>query len=513
MPAKRLSMRKIKEVLRLKWLNQLSDRKIAQSCNISRPAVVNYIERAKQAGLSWPLPDTLTDIELERLLYPTQKPRSAGDLVWPDWSLIRQELQKKNVTLFLLWQEYREQHPKGYQYSWFCDQYRSWLGQRDLSMRQTHRAGEKLFVDYAGQTMPVIDPRTGEIRSAQIFVAVLGASNYSYAEATWTQSLADWIGSHQRAFSFFGGLPEVVIPDNLRSGVTKANRYEPDLNPTYLEMATHYGVAIVPTRVRKPKDKAKAEVGVQIVERWILASLRHHMFFSLAELNQAVQQLLVKLNQRSFKKLPGSRIDHFQNLEQPALKPLPATPYVYAEWKVVRVHIDYHVDIEGHYYSVPYQWVKQQLDARITAQTVELFHQGQRLASHPRSWLKGRHTTVNAHRPESHRQYGDWSPERFMRWADKIGTATGQVIRTVLQERRHPEQGYRSCLGILRLAKAYSDARLEAACTRALLLGTYRYKSIESILKHGLDCQSVAVAEESTLPQQHENIRGSEYFH
>jgi transposase len=506
-------MRKIKEVLRLKWLNQLSDRKIAQSCNISRPAVVNYIERAEQAGLSWPLPDTLTDVELERLLYPAQKPRSAADLVWPDWSLIRQELQKKNVTLFLLWQEYREHHPKGYQYSWFCDQYRSWLGQRDLSMRQTHRAGEKLFVDYAGQTMPVIDPGTGEIRSAQIFVAVLGASNYSYAEATWTQSLADWIGSHQRAFSFFGGLPELVIPDNLRSGVTKANRYEPDLNPTYLDMATHYGVAIVPTRVRKPKDKAKAEVGVQIVERWILASLRNHTFFSLAELNQTIQQLLVKLNQRPFKKLPGSRLEHFQNLEQPALKPLPATPYVYAEWKVVRVHIDYHVDIEGHYYSVPYPWVKQQLDARITAYTVELFHKGQRLASHARSWLKGRHTTVNAHRPESHRQYGDWSPERFMRWADKIGTATGQVIRTVLQERRHPEQGYRSCLGILRLAKAYSDARLEAACTRALLLGTYRYKSIESILKHGLDCQSVAVVEESTLPQQHENIRGSEYFH
>jgi transposase len=506
-------MRKTKEVLRLKWLNQLSDRKIAQSCNISRPAVVNYIERAEQAGLSWPLPDTLTDVELERLLFPTQKSRSVRDLACPDWSLIRQELQKKNVTLFLLWQEYREQHPTGYQYSWFCDQYRSWLGQRDLSMRQTHRAGEKLFVDYAGQTMPVIDPGTGEIRSAQIFVAVLGASNYSYAEATWAQSLSDWIGSHQRTFSFIGGLPEVVIPDNLRSGVSKANRYEPDLNPTYLEMATHYGVAIIPTRVRKPKDKAKAEVGVQIVERWILASLRTHTCFSLAELNQRIQQLLVKLNQRPFKKLPGSRLEHFQNLEQPALKPLPVTPYVYAEWKVVRVHIDYHVDSEGHYYSVPYPWVKQQLDARITAQTVELFYQGQRLASHPRSWLKGRHTTVNAHRPASHRQYGDWSPERFMRWADKIGTATGQVIRTVLQERRHPEQGYRSCLGILRLAKAYSDARLEAACTRALLLGTYRYKSIESILKHGLDCRSVAVDEESTLPQQHENIRGSEYFH
>jgi transposase len=506
-------MRKIKEVLRLKWANDLSDRKIAQSCNISRPAVANYVERAAQAGLSWPLPDTLTDAELERLLFPTLHKSSARDRVSPDLLKVHQELQKKNVTLFLLWQEYREQHPKGYQYSWFCDQYRNWLGTRDLSMRQTHRAGEKLFVDYAGQTLPVIDPRTGEIRSAQIFVAVLGASNYTYAEATWSQSLPDWIGSHQRSFTFFGGLPELVVPDNLLSGVTKAHRYEPDLNPTYLEMATHYGIAIVPARVRKPKDKAKAEVGVQIVERWILAALRNHTFFSLTELNQTIQQLVLKLNQRPFKKLPGSRSELFQSLDKPALKALPMTPYVYAEWKLVRVHIDYHVDIEGHYYSVPYRLVKQQLDARITENTIEVFNKGERVASHLRSWLKGHHTTLDAHRPEAHRHYGDWSPERFMSWAEKIGSATCQVITVVLQERRHPEQGYRSCLGILRLAKAYSDARLEAACTRALLLGTCRYKSIESILKHGLDSKPVVVEEESALPQQHENVRGSEYYH
>jgi transposase len=506
-------MRKIKEVLRLKWANDLSDRKIAQSCNISRPAVVNYVGRAEEAGLSWPLPDTLTDAELERLLFPALRKSSAIDRVPPDLLKVHQELQKKNVTLFLLWQEYREQHPKGYQYSWFCDQYRNWLGTRDLSMRQTHRAGEKLFVDYAGHTLPVIDPSTGEIRSAQIFVAVLGASNYTYAEATWSQSLPDWIASHQRTFIFFGGLPELVVPDNLRSGVTKAHRYEPDLNPTYLEMATHYGVAIVPARVRKPKDKAKAEVGVQIVERWILASLRNRTFFSLTELNQTIQQLVLKLNQRPFKKLPGSRGERFQSLDKPALKALPMTPYVYAEWKLVRVHIDYHVDIEGHYYSVPYRLVKQQLDARITENTVEVFNKGERVASHLRSWLKGHHTTLNAHRPEAHQHYGDWSPERFMSWAEKIGSATRQVITAVLQERRHPEQGYRSCLGILRLAKAYSDGRLEAACTRALLLGTCRYKSIESILKHGLDSKPVVVEEESALPQQHENVRGSAYYH
>jgi transposase len=308
-------------------------------------------------------------------------------------------------------------------------------------------------------------------------------------------------------------LPELVVPDNLLSGVTKAHRYEPDLNPTYLDMATHYGVAIVPARVRKPKDKAKAEVGVQIVERWILAALRNHTFFSLTELNQTIQQLVLKLNQRPFKKLPGSRSELFQSLDKPALKALPMTPYVYAEWKLVRVHIDYHVDIEGHYYSVPYRLVKQQLDARITENTIEVFNKGERVASHLRSWLKGGHTTLDAHRPEAHRHYGDWSPERFISWAEKIGSATCQVITVVLQERRHPEQGYRSCLGILRLAKAYSDARLEAACTRALLLGTCRYKSIESILKHGLDSKPVVVEEESALPQQHENVRGSAYYH
>lgn len=362
MPANRLSMRKIKEVLRLKWANNLSDRKIAQSCNISRPAVVSYVERARLAGLSWPLSDSLTDAALEQLLFPTQPKSVERDRVLPDWFVIHQELQKKNVTLFLVWQEYREQHPKGYQYSWFCHHYRDWLGRRDYSMRQSHRLGEKLFVDYAGHTVPVIDGRSGEIRATQIFVAVLGTSNYTFAEATWSQSLPDWIGSHQRAFAFFGGLPEVVVPDNLRAGVSKAHRYEPELNPTYHEMATHYGVAIVPARARKPKDKAKAEVGVQVVERWILAALRNRQFFSLVALNQAIATLLIRLNQRPFRKLPGSRLELFQSLERAVLKPLPIQPYVYAEWKLVRVHIDYHVEIDGHYYSAPYQWVKQQLE-------------------------------------------------------------------------------------------------------------------------------------------------------
>ncbi len=511
MPAKRLSMRKIKEVLRLK-ANKISNRQIAKICSISRPTVAEYLLRAQAAQLNWPLPTDLDDGQLEQRLFPPTPKLSASERGVPDWSIVYRELKAKSVTLFLLWQEYRAQHPQGYQYSWFCLQYRDWLGKRDPVMRQHHRAGEKLFVDYAGQTVPVVERTTGESRDAQIFVATLGASNYTYAEATWTQALPDWIASHQRAFQFIDGVTEVVVPDNLRSGVSKAHRYEPDINPTYQDMASHYGVAVVPARVRRPKDKAKVEVGVQVVERWILAALRHHTFFSLSELNQCIGQLLITLNERPFKKLPGCRKSVFESLDKPALKPLPATPYQYAEWKKVRVHIDYHVEIDGHYYSVPYTLIKQQLDARLTSHTVECFHKGQRVASHYRSFQKGRHTTVSEHMPPSHRQYGDWSPQRMLDWAEKIGPETANVVTHILSARRHPQQGYRACLGILRLGKAYAEERLEAACQRAQQLGTYRYKSIESILKNRLENQPLSAQQELSLPQDHGNIRGADYY-
>lgn len=513
MPAQRLSMRKIREVLRLRYGQGLSKRKTAHSCGVSRPTVDEYLRRAEVAGLAWPLPAELNDGELERRLFPPAPNLTPQERGLPDWPSTNLEMKRKGVTLFLLWQEYREAHPQGYQYSWFCLQYRDWLGKRDWVMRQDHQAGEKLFVDYAGHTAAVVDPRTGEIREAQLFVAVLGASNYTYAEATWSQSLSDWIGSHQRTFQYLGGVPEILVPDNLRAGVSKAHRYEPDINPTYQDLAAHYGVTVVPARVRRPKDKAKAEIGVQIVERWILAVLRNRTFFSLNELNQAIQPLLVRLNERPFKKLPGCRKELFETLDAPVLKPLPATPYIYAEWKKVRVHIDYHVEVEGHYYSVPYQLIKQQLDARLTANTLECFHKGQRVASHPRSWLKGRHTTQSEHMPESHRQYGDWSPERLIQWAEKFGSSTAHIIATILSSRHHPQQGYRTSLGILRLGKTYGDDRLEAACQRALLLGTQRYKSIESILKHGLDRQPVPEQQELSLPEDHDNIRGPDYYH
>lgn len=513
MPAKRLSMRKIREVLRLKWGKGMSNRRIAASCGIGRPTVSEYLRRAEEAGLGWPLPDDLDDARLERLLFPPPPDLPAESRGIPDWSHIHTELRHKHVTLFLLWQEYRQNHPEGYQYSWFCEHYRTWRGKLDVVMRQNHRAGEKLFVDYAGQTVPVIDRNTGEIREAQVFVAVLGASNYTFAEATWSQALPDWIGSHVRAFQFLGGVPELVVPDNLKSGVSKAHRYEPDTNPTYQDMASHYGVAVLPARVRKPKDKAKVEGGVLIVERWILAALRHRQFFSLAELNATISKLLVKLNERPFRKLPGCRREHFEQLDRPALQPLPAEPYVYAEWKQARVHIDYHVAVDGHYYSVPYTLIKKQIEVRITRNIIECFYKGNRVASHRRSHHKGSHTTVPAHMPEAHRQAGEWSPERLAKWAAQTGPATEKLIRTVLGSRKHPQQAYRSCLGILRLGKAYGDERLEAACRRALTLGSCRYKSIESILKHRLDEQPVEEQQELPLPDGHDNIRGPAYYH
>jgi transposase len=506
-------MRQIKELLRLSFEVGLKIRPIARSLQISPATVGDYLRRAKVAGLSWPLPVELDEAALEWLLFPPPKP-SAYPRPLPDWAEIHQELKRKGVTLALLWHEYKSIHPEGLQYSQFCEHYRRFAGTLDLVMRQTHQAGEKLFVDYAGQTLPIIDRTSGEIRQAQIFVAVLGASSYTYAEATWTQTLPDWIGSHQRALIFFGCVPTLVVPDNLKSGVTTPCRYEPEPNATYLEFARHYGVAILPARVRRPRDKAKAEVGVQVVERWVLARLRNQTFFCLAELNAAIRTWLEELNRRPFKNLPGSRRTLFEQLDRPAMKPLPIESYVYGEWLKARVHIDYHVEIDDHYYSVPYPLVKQALLGRLTAQTVELFHRGHRVASHPRSQQKGRYTTLPEHMPKAHQAYAQWTPQRLLHWAEQTGPATAQVIATVLASRPHPQQGFRASVGILRLGKTYGDDRLEAACRRAHTVKAYSYKSIASILKNKLDQVPLPAPESAPKPPiAHPNIRGAHYYH
>lgn len=512
MSRRKLSMRKIKEVLRLKWSCGVSGRRIAKSCHISRSAVADCIHRAQAAGLSWPLPDGMNDTQLEALLYPPPAP-SSFQRPMPDWAHIHQDMKGKNVTLFLLWQEYKSHHPDdGFQYSRFSELYREWRGKLTVSMRQTHKAGEKMFVDYAGPTIPIVDRATGEEHPAQVFVAVLGASSYTYAEATMTQALPDWMGSHVRTFEYFGGVPEIVVPDNLKSGVSKPCRYDPDINPSYADLARHYGIAVIPARVRKPKDKSKAEGGVLLVERWIMAALRNRTFFSLTEANAAIRELLVQLNDRPFKKLRGCRRSQFEELDKPALKPLPNTAYEYAEWKKARVGIDYHVDVGGHYYSVPYQLIKQQLDVRITRSTVECFHKGKRVASHIRTDRRG-HTTINEHMPKSHQSYAQWTPERIIRWSRSIGEHTAVVANLIISRRHHPQQGFRACLGLMSMGKKYSNERLEAACNRAIVTNCVSYKSIKSILKTGLDRQPLLEMQAPERTPEHGNIRGPEYFH
>ena len=504
-------MRQIREVLRLE-AEGLSDRAIAESLRLPRTTVRRYRRRAREAGLVWPLPEGLLESELEARLFPPAPPVGLHERPEPDWPAIHKELRRPGVTLQLLWLEYKEAHPEGYQYSRFCGLYRGWKGQLDPVLRQEHRAGEKLFVDYAGQTVPVVDPDTGEVREAQVFVGVLGASNYTYAEATWSQTLPDWIGSHVRMFAALGGVPKLVVPDNLLSGVRKPCRYDPDANPTYQEMAAHYGVGVLPARSNKPRDKAKVESGVLIVERWILARLRNHTFFSLSELNREIRRLCSELNDRPFQKLPGTRRSLFETVERAALRPLPAEPYVFAEWKKAVVNIDYHVAVDHHFYSVPHRLLRERVEVRLSTSTVEIFHDGKRVALHRRSRHRGRATTDPLHRPKAHREHLAYPPSRLIRWAEKTGPETAAIVTRILEERLHPEQGYRPCLGILRLGDRYSPERLEAACRRARRIQGVSYRSIKSILEHGLD--QLPLEEQATLelPQVHDNIRGPSYY-
>lgn len=508
-------MRKVKEILRLRHACGLSERQIAESCNLSKGSVSNYLRRAEAVNLSWPLPEELDDTALEAKLFAARARAARPE---PDWEEVHKERQRKGVTLLLLWQEYKAQHPTGYEYAAFTIHYRRWLGEQGVTMRQVHAAGEKLFVDYAGITLAITDPGSGEVRQGQVFVAVLGASNYTYTEVTESQSGEDWLGSHRRALEFFGGVPKVVVPDNLKAGVKKSCRYEPELNPAYAEFAEHYGLAVVPARVRKPRDKAKAEVGVQIVERSILARLRDRSFFSLREANEAVWELLVELNTKPFQKLSGSRHSTFVELEKALLQPLPSEPYNVASWKKAKVNIDYHVEVSGHYYSVPYQHARQDVEIRLSEATIEVYRQGKRIASHVRVVdtfrNKGRHTTVAEHMPAAHQRHADWSPARLIGWAEKTGENTALVVSHILESRPHPEQGFRSCLGIMRLGKLYGEGRLESACSRAHRLRSYSYKSIQSILKHGLDAQPLEPEPllETAATQEHRNVRGAEYY-
>jgi len=513
MPTQRLSMRRIKEVLRLKHVQGLPERAVARTLGISNGAVHSYLRRAGAAGLNWPLPAGMSDEDLELLLFPAPRPASqSSQRAVPDWGYVDKELRRRNVTRRLLWDEYRATHPDGFGYTWFCTTYEAWKGRTRPSMRQTHLGGEKVFVDFAGDTIDVIDPSSGEVQSMKLFVAAMGASNYTYAEACPSEGLADWIRVHINLFAFLGGAPTFVVCDNLKAAVTNPDRHDPGLNRTYAEMASHYGTAILAARPRRPKDKAKVEVAVQVAQRWVLARLRNQRFFSLAELNAAIKILVVELNARQMRDFGASRAELFAELDKPKLTKLPDQAYAFARWKRGRVGPDYHIEIDGHWYSVPYRLIRELVDARIDDRTVEIFHNGRRIASHARAPNRRGHTTIADHMPSAHRRYGQWTPAGVIAAGERIGPSTAAFFQAVIAARPHPEQGFRTCLGILSLAKSYSAERVDAACRRGILIKARSVASIRSILQNGLDRTFLDEPSEPQ-PLRHGNIRGRDYFH
>ncbi len=512
MPSERLSMRRIRELLRLKYENGLPGRVIATALGLSKGAVNDYLQRAIAAGLSWPLPEDLTDTALERRLFPGAPSAGTPARPEPNWAYVDSELRRKGVTRSLLWQEYRADHPEGFGYAWFCDRYDNWKGRVSATMRQTHGAGEKVFVDYAGDTLDVIDPTTGVAAAMKLFVAAMGASSFVYAEARPGEGLADWIGCHVGLFAFLGGVPGMIVCDNLKSGVSKPDRYEPAINRTYQEMARHYGTSVVPARPYKPRDKAKVEQSVLLVERWVMARLRNQRFFSLAALNEAIADLVGELNARIMRAYGASRAELFAQIDAPALKALPGEPYAFATWKRCRVAPDYHVEVEGCFYSVPSRLIREALDVRIADKTIEAFHKGERVASHARSPGRRGHVTVADHMPSAHRRHAAWTPARMMAAADKIGPGAAALFEAIMTDRPHPEQGFRTCLGILALERTYGQARMEAACRRAGLIKARSVGSIRSILQTGLD-RAFLDPEPEPQPPRHGNIRGRTYFH
>ncbi len=515
MPAERVPMRQAREIIRLKFSSRLATREIARRLGLAPSTVRETLSRVASAGLSWPLRDGVSDAELEAALYANRRSKRGHRLhAEPDWPAVHRELKRKHVTLQIVWDEYIAAQPGGYSYSRFCELHRGFEKKLSPTMRQTHAAGERLFVDYAGDGVPVvIDRHTGEMRKAQIFVAVLGASSFTFAHASWTQTLPDWIDAHVRALEAIGGVPELIVPDNTKTAIIKSCLYDPQVNRTYAEMAAHFGAALLPARPRRPRDKAKVEQAVLIVERWLLGRLRHRTFYGLAEVNAAIADLMTHLNEvRPIRRLGVTRRQLLEEIDRPALKPLPMESYEFSEWKKCRVGIDYHIEVDHHYYSVPHRFVRAEVEARMTVRTVEAFLKGERIAAHRRSSGNHKHTTTPEHMPSSHRRYAGWTIDRIREDASRIGPATATLCELILESRPHPEQGFRACLGIVRLSRPYGAARLEAAAERALDIGARTYGSIKSILDNNLDRRPARERATDAKPIQHANIRGPRYY-
>jgi transposase len=524
-----LDMRKIREVLRLKLERKLSDSQAAKSVHCARSTVADYVSRAKDAGITvFEDAVMLTDSQLNARLFP-QSP--GGPLTralsrpLPEWSAIHAELKRHkniNLTLSLLWEEYKQEHPDGYQLTQFCAYYARWKGKLALSMRQEHRAGERAFVDYC-DGLPLTDRRTGKLVSTELFVGVLGASSYTFAASSLSQELPAWLLSHVQMFEYFEGVPEIVTPDNLKSGIKRPDRYEPQINPSYQDLATHYGTAVIPARVRKPKDKAKVEVGCLLAQRWILARLRNRVFYTLSEQNHAIRECLLILNHKKMRYINKSRFELWQELDRPALKPLPEKRYEFVEWEELPVRYNYHVLFDEHFYSAPYQLVGKRLWCRATSETVEILHAGLRVASHLRSTFKGMYTTAREHMPPAHQAQVEWTPERIAHWAEKIGPKAREAVEAIMHSKDHPQQGFNATLGVIRLAKEHGELRLEKACEKALALGSPSYKTIQTMLKNRMEsvelpcgrgrAQSPEDPKGQLALKLEQNVRGKGYYH
>ena len=510
--ARHVTMKDIRSILRLTFEQGLSVRAVSDRLKLSKTTVATYLLRARESGLAcWPLPaGSNEDAIIARALFQ-RAGRPPRDDCEPDWAHIATELKRKGVTLTLLWQEYRANHPDGYGYTWFCGQFRTFQNRTSASFRNRHEAGAVMQTDYAGHTIPITAPGTGEVHKAQIFVAILGASSYTFVWASLSQKLPDWIEAQCRALAFFGGVPKAIVCDNLKAGVIKPLWFEPTVNPTFEAMAEHYDTTVLPTRPRKPRDKGKVEGAVLIVERWILARLRNQCFFSIDTLSVAIADLLNDLNNRPMRHIGKSRHEVFEQIEKAALGPLPDQPFEYAEWKRAKVHPDYHVEVDHCFYSVPHRLIGRMVDVRLTHRMVEIFYQHQRVTLHTRRGQRGGHTTVREHMPKAHQRHAGMTPEGLIHRAAKTGYHAAALVERLMRERQHPEQGYRSALGILSLNRKYGPERLEAACDRALSNNTVSYSSVRSILSSGLDRIADPPAPPKPAPI-HDNIRGRAYY-
>jgi transposase len=503
---RRLDMLKAREILRLRHELKLSLREIGQACNCGKSTVSEVLGRAEKAGITWPI--VLSDKQLMSMLYPPVENKTSPPE--PDIEYIFCEMKKKSVTLMLLWEEYKEKHPDGIMYTQFCERYRNFKKNNKISMHKEHKAGGEVEVDWAGDTMSYVEPQTGKIRSAYIFVAVLPASSYPFAYAYGDMKTSNWIDAHVRAYEYFGGVPKVTIPDNTKTAVINADRVDPVLNKSYSEMAKHYRTTLIPARAGRPKDKAADENMVGNVSRRIIAALRNRQFFSLYEINQAISEELMKLINRPFQKLEGNRLSAFEKIDKPFLQPLPTTKYEYSEWKETKVQFNYHVDFDGFFYSVHYSHINSKCSVRATSKTIEIYIGSQRIAAYPRNYNTfKRYTTFPEHMPEGHKAVSGWSPERFLSWAEKVGPNTRELIKHILESREYPVQTYRTCMGIMRFSKSYSNEIIENASRETLDKNTCSYKYFSIILKQ-VRAKASQINTERIIA--HNNVRGRSAF-